>query len=57
MSDEFLIEQWKENAYYQYFCGMQKFIRLFYAPLLNWFISANVSVKMKLNLSFRKAFV
>lgn len=24
-SDESLVEQWSENAYYQYFCGMQEF--------------------------------
>lgn len=26
LSDESLVEQWSENAYYQYFCGMQEFI-------------------------------
>lgn len=25
LSDESVVEQWSENAYYQYFCGMQKF--------------------------------
>jgi len=25
LSDESLVEQWSENAYYQYFCGMQDF--------------------------------
>lgn len=25
LSDEILVEQWSENAYYQYFCGMQEF--------------------------------
>ena len=25
LSDEFLVEQWNENAYYQYFSGMQEF--------------------------------
>ena len=25
LSDESLVEQWIENAYYQYFCGMQEF--------------------------------
>ena len=25
-SDESVVEQWSENAYYQYFCGMQEFI-------------------------------
>lgn len=25
LSDESLVEQWSENAYYQYFCGMQEF--------------------------------
>ena len=25
-SDESVVEQWRENAYYQYFCGMQEFI-------------------------------
>ena len=25
LSDESLVEQWGENAYYQYFCGMQEF--------------------------------
>ena len=24
-SDESVVEQWSENAYYQYFCGMQEF--------------------------------
>ena len=24
--DESVVEQWSENAYYQYFCGMQEFI-------------------------------
>ena len=26
LSDESVVEQWSENAYYQYFCGMQEFI-------------------------------
>src|SRR5574344_1299267 len=25
LSDEAVVEQWSENAYYQYFCGMQEF--------------------------------
>ncbi len=25
LSDEFVVEQWSENAYYQYFCGMKEF--------------------------------
>ena len=25
LSDESLVEQWIENAYYQYFCGIQEF--------------------------------
>lgn len=25
ISDESVVEQWSENAYYQYFCGMQEF--------------------------------
>ena len=25
LSDKSLVEQWSENAYYQYFCGMQEF--------------------------------
>ena len=25
LSDESVVEQWSENAYYQYFCGMQEF--------------------------------
>lgn len=25
LSDKSLVERWCENAYYQYFCGMQKF--------------------------------
>ena len=25
LSDESLVEQWSENAYYQYFCGLQEF--------------------------------
>lgn len=30
LSDESLVEQWSENAYYQYFCGIQEFTP--YAP-------------------------
>lgn len=26
LSDESIVEQWSENAYYQYFCGMQEFV-------------------------------
>ena len=26
LSDESLVEQWSENTYYQYFCGMQEFV-------------------------------
>lgn len=26
LSDESMVEQWSENAYYQYFCGMQEFV-------------------------------
>ena len=26
LSDESVVEQWSENAYYQYFCGMQEFV-------------------------------
>ena len=25
LSDESVVEQWSENAYYQYFCGMLEF--------------------------------
>lgn len=25
VSDESIVEQWSENAYYQYFCGMEQF--------------------------------
>ena len=25
LSDESIVEQWRENAYYQYFCGMTQF--------------------------------
>ena len=25
ISDETVVEQWSENAYYQYFCGMKEF--------------------------------
>lgn len=25
ISDESVVEQWSENAYFQYFCGMQEF--------------------------------
>ena len=56
LSDESLVEQWSENAYYQYFCGMQEFTPSARVPLQNWFISASVSVKRELNLSFRKVF-
>ena len=48
LSDESLVEQWSENAYYQYFCGMQELPRLPLVRLQNWFISANVSVKGEL---------
>lgn len=57
LSDESLVEQWSENAYYQYFVVCMSSLRQSHAPLQNWFISANVSVKLGLNLSFRKAFV
>jgi IS5 family transposase len=26
LSDESMVEQWSENTYYQYFCGMQEFV-------------------------------
>lgn len=26
LSDESVVEQWSENAYYQYFCGMLEFM-------------------------------
>lgn len=26
LSDESLVEQWSENAYYQYFCGIPEFV-------------------------------
>lgn len=29
LSDESVVEQWSENAYYQYFCGMMEFIPSF----------------------------
>ena len=29
ISDESVVEQWGENAYFQYFCGMQEFIPSF----------------------------
>lgn len=29
ISDESVVEQWSENAYFQYFCGMQEFIPSF----------------------------
>ena len=57
LSDESLVEQWSENAYYQYFCGMHEFTPSVHVPLQNWFISVNVSAKRGLNLFFRKAFV
>ncbi len=37
LSDESVVEQWSENAYYQYFCGMQEFIPVL---LSNWFTFA-----------------
>ena len=52
LSDEFLVEQWCENTYYQYFCRSS--LRLSHVPLQNWFISASVSVKWEFNLSFGK---
>ncbi|MFV0327184.1 MAG: transposase, partial [Bacteroides xylanisolvens] len=29
VSDESVVEQWSENAYYQYFCGMHEFVPSF----------------------------
>ncbi|WP_321480633.1 IS5 family transposase [uncultured Bacteroides sp.] len=29
LSDESVVEQWSENAYFQYFCGMQEFVPSF----------------------------
>lgn len=26
ISDKLVVEQWSENAYFQYFCGMQEFV-------------------------------
>jgi len=26
ISDESIVEQWSENLYYQYFCGLQEFM-------------------------------
>ena len=29
ISDESVVEQWSENAYFQYFCGMREFVGSF----------------------------
>ena len=29
ISDESVVEQWSENAYFQYFCGMREFVPSF----------------------------
>ena len=46
LSDESLVEQWSEN---------RSSLRQPRVPLQNWSISADVSVRRELNLSFRKA--
>ena len=51
--DKSLVEQWSENAYYLYFLGCRSSLRLPRVPLQNLFISASVSVRRELNLSFR----
>ena len=56
LSDESVVEQWSENAYYQYFCGMQVYPVLL-VPLPNWFTFAIALGRRVLNSSFRKAFV
>ena len=39
ISDESVVDQWAEKAYYQYFCGQQKLIYLqFPAKLPSWCI-------------------
>ncbi len=38
LSDEFIVEQWSENAYYQYLFAMQEFTSCAPAPLLNTFV-------------------
>ena len=40
LSDESVVEQWSENAYYQHFCGMQEFTPCAPVPLPNWCIFA-----------------
>lgn len=40
LSDESVVEQWGENAYYQYFCGQQDFYVRNPATHLIWYISA-----------------
>lgn len=57
LSDESLVEQWSENAYYQYFCGMYEFTPSVPCASSELVHFRNVSVKLGLNLSFRKAFV
>ena len=36
LSDECVVEQWSENAYYQYFCGMQEFIPVALCASSEW---------------------
>ncbi len=57
LSDESLVEQWSENTYCQHFVACRSSHCMSRAPLQKRSISANVSVKKGLNLSFRKAFV
>lgn len=57
LSDESLVEQWSENAYYQYFCGMQEF-----TPSAPCASSELVHFRKRIGeegieLIFRKAFV
>lgn len=57
LSDESLVEQWSENAYYQYFCGMKDF-----TPSVPCASSELVHFRKRIGeagieLIFRKAFV
>ncbi len=43
LSDKSLVEQWSENAYYQYFCGMQEF-----SPYAPWASSELVHFRQRI---------
>lgn len=49
LSDESVVEQWSENAYYQYFAGCLSSHHPFPAMRANWCISASVSARRAWN--------